>query len=258
MSTDEIGQAQPIFTGDGRAWTPSASAVGPFGGLHGGAVSGLMVARLEAEGRRAEAGVALSVSALLLRPAPMAPLDIEIRALRQGGRVSVFEAILTGEGKRIAQAIATFAKTAEAPVLLEAPGEAVDPRLLPLWRDHPRGGRFGFFDALDIREDGLARKWGRLRRPLTPDASPLADLFAIADCATAFDLSGHGLFPAPVGHPNIDIAIHVSRAPQGAWVGVAPNSDWRREGIGLTEARLFDEIGPLGRSAQAVVIIPRE
>jgi acyl-CoA thioesterase len=259
MSTDSEDQADgPIFTHDGRAWTPSAFAAGPFGGLHGGAVSGLMVAGMEAAARRSEAGAALSASALLLRPTPLAPLALEVRALRQGGRVSVFEAILSAEGKRVAQATATFARAAESPALLEAPDAAVAPDVFPPWRDHPRGAGFGFFAALDIREEGDARKWGRLLRPLTDEPSPLADIFAVADCATAFDLSGHGLFPAPVGHPNADIAIHVSRPPQGAWVGVAPSSDWRREGFGLTEARLYDEAGPLGRSAQAVVIVRRE
>jgi acyl-CoA thioesterase len=259
MSTHtDDATVDPIFTTDAREWSPSAFAAGPFGGLHGGAVSGLMVARLEAEARRADAGAPLSASALLLRPAPMAALALEIRALRQGGRVSVFEAVLSAEGKRVAQATATFVRTAEAPALLEAAGDAVDPEGFPPWRDHPRGERFGFFAALDIREEGSARKWGRLTRPLTAEPSPLADIFAVADCATAFDLSGHGLFPAAVGHPNADIAIHISRPPRGAWVGVAPNSDWRREGFGLTEARLYDETGPLGRSAQAVVIVRRE
>jgi acyl-CoA thioesterase len=95
-------------------------------------------------------------------------------------------------------------------------------------------------------------------RPLTPEPSPLGDVFAVADRATAFDLSAHGMFPAPFAHPNIDIAIHVSRRPESGWVGVAPNSDWRRDGVGLTEARLFDQQGLLGRSCQAIVIIPRE
>jgi hypothetical protein len=247
----------PIFHWDGDLWSPSSVAAGPFGGLHGGAVSGLVVARLEAEARKHDAGLALSASVLLLRPAPMAALRLDVNALRIGGRVAAFEAIVSAEGKRVAQGAATFAKPGSIENALEAPGDAIDPSALPLWRDHPRGARYGFFDILDIREDDQKRKWGRLKSPLTAEASPLADVFAIADCATAFDLSGRGKFPAPYGHPNVDIAIHVSRAPQGPWVGVAPDSDWRREALGMTEAKLFDETGPLGRSCQAVVLLPR-
>jgi hypothetical protein len=249
--------AAPIFQQDGDLWTPAPAAAGPFGGLHGGAVSGLIVARLEAEARKQDAGLALSASVLLLRPAPMAALRVEINVLRVGGRASAFEAIVSAEGKRVAQGVATFVKPASIDSALEAEGVATDPSALPLWRDHPGGARYGFFDILDIREDEQKRKWGRLKSPLTADPSPLADVFAIADCATAFDLSGRGKFPAPYGHPNVDIAIHVSRAPQGPWVGVAPDSDWRREGLGMTEAKLFDETGPLGRSCQAVVLLPR-
>jgi acyl-CoA thioesterase len=248
----------PVFRAEGDAWTPSPAAAGPFGGLHGGAVSGLVVALLEAEARRREAGTALSASLLLLRPAPMAPLTIEVSALRQGGRVSAFEAIVSAEDKLIAKGVAIFAKPSAVEGTPQAPRVATDPSGFPLWRDHPRGTRYGFFGVLDIRQDDQGRKWGRLMRPLTAAPSPLADVFAVADCATAFDLSGRHLFPAPYGHPNADISIHVSRRPEGAWVGVAPNSDWRSEGMGLTEAALFDEAGVLGRSCQAVVIIARE
>jgi hypothetical protein len=247
----------PVFQPDGDLWSPASVAAGPFGGLHGGAVSGLIVARLEAEALKQGAGVALSASVLLLRPAPMAPLHVAVAALRLGGRVSAFEAIVSAEGKRIAQGAATFAKPGSVEETLEAQAAATDPAALPVWRDHPRGARYGFFDILDIREDDQRRKWGRLKSPLTAEPSPLADVFAIADCATAFDLSGRGKFPAPYGHPNVDISIHVSRAPQGPWIGVAPDSDWRREAIGMTEAKLFDETGPLGRSCQAVVLLAR-
>jgi hypothetical protein len=256
MTPDPNTAAEPVFRADGDFWAPDAIAAGPFGGLHGGAVSGLIVARLEAAARQQNAGVALSASILLLRPAPMAPLRLEINILRAGGRVSVFEAILSAEDKRVAQGVATFAKPGAVENTLEAPSAATNPEALPSWRDHPRWSRRGFFDALDIREDG-PRKWGRLIHPLTSEPSPFADIFAVADCATAFDLSGRGKFPAPYGHPNTDISIHVSRVPQGPWVGVAPDSDWRREAAGYTEAKLYDETGPLGRSCQAVVIVPR-
>jgi hypothetical protein len=90
----------PIFAADGDFWSPAAVAAGPFGGLHGGAVSGLIVARLEAEARRNDAGVALSASVLLLRPAPMRTLQVSTRVLRVGGRVSAFEAVVSVDGGR--------------------------------------------------------------------------------------------------------------------------------------------------------------
>src|ERR1700722_259265 len=62
---------EPVFRLEDELWSPAA---GPFGGLHGGAVSGLIVARFEAEARRQGARIALSASVLLLRPAPMSPL----------------------------------------------------------------------------------------------------------------------------------------------------------------------------------------
>ena len=49
----------------------------------------------------------------------------------------------------------------------------------------------------------------------------------------------------------------MSRLPCGDWVGMEPVSDWRSEGMGFTETRLYDTEGWIGRACQTVVLTPR-
>jgi hypothetical protein len=252
-----VGAADPVFARGGGLWHPHPEAGGPFGGLHGGAISGLIVAEMEREARARDLGLALSATVLLLRPAPRAPLETRTEILRQGGRTGVLETVLIAGDKLVAKGSAAFVTPLAIADTPAAAARAYDPSSLPPWEQIRRFEHRTLFDALDIRDDGQGTKWGRLRRPLVDFPAPLATLFAVADNATAFYLTARSDQAPPYGFPNIDIAIHVSRPPSGGWVGVTPHSDWRPEGRGYTEAVLQDEHGPLGRVCQTVVLIAR-
>lgn len=249
--------AQPIYREDGGRWHPSPQAAGPFGGLHGGGVSGLLVAGMERKAQQDGYGVALNAGVMFLRPAPMAPLETRLSVIRAGGRVAVLENALWVDDRLIARATATFvAAIPELPdehVPIAAPAPC-DPEPLPKLRfntglDHP-----SFFDALDLRDDGAGTKWGRLLRPVVDFPAPLAGTFAIADNSQPFSI-----LPARrprLRFPNIDITLHLSRRREGEWIGVEARSDWRTAGYGLTEAAVRDTTGPLGRSCQTIVLSP--
>ena len=246
---------EPIFAWNGATWLPQPEAGGPFGGLHGGAVSGLVVAALEREAAAQQLGQAMSASVLLIRPAPMAALETRTELLRKGGRVGVVETALLAEGKLIAKGTASFATVVAATATPELPPQPAQPESLPPWGWIRRFAHKTLFDALDIRDDGKGTCWGRLRRPLAPFPTPFGNLFAVADCGTAFSLTTRGIRPR-WSFPNLDLAIHVSRAPAGPWLGVRAQSDWRGDGRGLTQSLLFDQAGPLGSAAQSVVLVP--
>lgn len=248
----------PVFSQDGANWQPHAEAAGPFRGLHGGAVSGLTVAVMEEKARAEGWGIPLTASVFILRPAPLEPLQTKVEILRVGGRIAMLEGLLFAGDKLIAKATGAFVKPIDTPEVarVAAPATPVDPSSLPVWQQRTRD-RTTFFDALDIRDDGNGIKWGRMKRPMMPFDAPFASLFALADNGTPYWLSGTEFWPPPWGFPNIDITVHVSRAPVGSWVGVEPSSDWRAEGMGLTDAKLHDEQGILGRGCQTVVLTPR-
>jgi Thioesterase-like superfamily len=246
---------EPLFTRDGEVWHPHAEAGGPFGGLHGGAVSGVLVAELEREARELGLGPALGAQVLLLRPVPKAPLAIRTEVRRKGGRAGALEAVLTAEGKLMAKAMASFvAPLATAGTPAAAP-QPFDPSGLPVWSALRFFSNKTLFDAQDIRDDGKGTKWGRLLRPLAAFASPLAEVFAIADNGTPFYLTAQQIMPRWT-FPNIDISVHVSRPPVGGWIGVQAFSDWRPDGMGLTDSKLYDMQGYLGRACQTVVLTP--
>ena len=245
----------PVFEGKDGAWQPHAEANGPFGGLHGGAVSGLVVAAMEGEARERGLGVALSASVLLLRPAPLAPLETRSELLRKGGRTAVVETMLLAGDKLIAKGIGSFVAPQPVDGAPAAPPRPCDPASLPRWRALRVFEHKTFFDAQDIRDDGEGTHWARLRRPLVDFPAPLAAVFALADNATAYALTNQRLAP-PWAFPNIDISVHLSRPPEGEWIGVAPRSDWRDSGMGLTETTLYDREGYLGRACQTVVLVP--
>ncbi|MFZ2470081.1 MAG: thioesterase family protein [Parvibaculum sedimenti] len=250
---------EPVFTRDGTFWLPHVEATGPFRGLHGGAVSGLVVAAMEERAREKDWGQAMTASVLILRPAPLERLETRIEVLRSGGRVAMLESSLWAGERLIAKATGAFVKPISLPEVsrVSAAPAPVDPSALPVWGARGPQNRTTFFDALDIRDDGNGTKWGRMKRPMVAFEAPMANLFAFADNGTPYWLSGTEFWPPTRwGFPNIDIAVHISRAPVGPWVGVEPGSDWRDNGLGLTDSKLYDEAGPLGRACQTVVLTP--
>jgi hypothetical protein len=247
----------PIFRREGEHWLPQAEAGGPFGGLHGGAVSGLIIAEMERAAAAAGLGVLLSASVLFLRPAPMAPLETRTRVLRQGDRVGALETELRASDKLIAKAHASFVAPIEADSVPAEPTRRFDPAPLSPWPFQPRFPHPTLFDVLDLRVDGENRIWGRLLRPIVAAPSALAPVFAVADNGQPFSLGDPRDLVARYAFPNIDLAISVSRPPVGPWIGVAARSDWRASGMGLTESALYDEQGRFGRACQSIVLVPR-
>jgi acyl-coenzyme A thioesterase PaaI-like protein len=98
----------PTYHEENGFWHPSPQAAGPFGGLHGGGISGILIAGLERQARAEGYGVPLSAGVMFLRPAPMAPLEARIETIRAGGRVAVLENSAWVAGKLIARATVSF------------------------------------------------------------------------------------------------------------------------------------------------------
>lgn len=253
---DGIDLAEPLFARDGGRWQPHPEASGPFRGLHGGAVSGLIVAEMERYAREHALGFMLSASVMLLRPAPAEPLETHTELLRKGGRSSALETTLTAQGRLIAKGTASCVAPQSVAGTPAEPPLPVDAGSLPPWPLKPRFAHRTLFDALDLRVDAEGAKWGRLLRPLMPYAAGFAAVFAVADNGQPFSLEEPRDALSRYTFPNIDIAVHAARPAVGAWIGVKARSDWRPEGMGLTESELYDAQGRFGRACQTVVLMP--
>lgn len=273
--------------GDGR-YEPTEHARGPWDprALHGGAPAALMTAALE----RLQPGAELPVARLsfeLLRPVPLATLELRTRITRPGRRVQALEAdLLAGE---------ELVCRARALRIQPVPGE-LPARALQLVGDReaaaipgPQEGhevRFALDDlerrsfaatAMEMRfisgrplkgglpevgvssahtPVGAATVWMRLRHPLLPGepASPLACVAATADF-------GNGVAAVlPFDEYlfiNADLSIELDRRPVGEWIALDARTLLHPNGIGWAESLLHDEHGPLGVARQALVVQPR-
>ncbi len=239
-------------------WIPTPNAMGPFGGLHGGVVSGLLVSEMEVRGAAEGWGQPVSATVYLVRPAPLEPFETVSEIVRGGARLTVVENSIMAGGKLRSKASVAFLNDVPVPGILPPATTSSDPDKLPAWSFEGGFSQPTYLSAVEVREAKDAGTiWVRPKQPLIPEGGvSFGQVMAIADYATLFATYLGGERPKAAGWPNADISVHLSRAPKGEWVGVRPRSAWYPNGTGLTEAELFDVDGWLGRSCQSVVLLP--
>jgi hypothetical protein len=233
-------------------WDPGLQHAGPPAALLGRAVERL--------GDRADLQVA-RVTFEILRPLPIAELEVAARRLRGGRSLELVEATLAVGGRELMRATALRIRTAD----LELPdGLAPGPRLPgpdagrtePFF---PTGQEVGYHTAMELRfvagsflERGPATVWMRMRHPLLAGEppTPLCRVLVAAD-------SGNGVSAALDYRRwrfiNADLSVYLMRPPAGEWVALEAATT-AAAGIGLADTALHDERGPIGRAAQALFV----
>jgi len=252
---------------DGSEWfSPTDHARGPWDpdACHGGPPTGLLVRALE----QVAPGMRLArVSVDIGRTVPMVGFTIHAEVTR-GGRATANTSavILDSDGTVRATATGMHLAVAEPPMF--------EARIDNLGHETPRladstAGAFpvgrvahdwpGFRGAVEIRyprgEDdspGLTTVWMRTV-PLLPDEemTPFQRISPLADCGNAF---GRNADPDQVQFINTDLLIALHREPVGEWMGSRAGSTWQPTGIGLADALLFDDEGPVGRALQTLLL----
>ena len=254
----------PVFQRNGDHWHPREEAQGPFGGMHGGAASALAIGEMEMMAGKRGLGALVSAHVYLLRPLPLTDIESRMTPVREGGRIAVFENELHAGGKLQTKAVACFQQPAMIDGLPGTPDKTIfDPESFAAWElpeFFVKNTQQGFLDLVDIRdtvhEDGMRAKWFRLNRPFHAAPTPFSNAMAVADVSTLFTVTDSGTRPNAAGWPNADLSFHLSRVPQGDWIGVAQRGDWWGDGRGFTESEIFDIYGRIGRSCQSAVLLP--
>lgn len=254
----------PIFEAlEPGTWRATPAARGPFVGVHGGSVAGLMAAAIEASVDAASGARALSFRADFLRPTPVGvPLVVNVTPVQAGRRLSLLDATLAAEGRLTARCSMTLATEMEVTALAEdfcteTPRPAPDPESLqPRAVKAAHGGPW-IMDVLQgrIAPDGVV--WFRWTVPLLPGGvSPFVAALGPADFAHGLARPGlPGPSPVP-GYPNSDLSVQFDRAPRGDWIGVRAFTRWRRQGLGIGYGDLLDLDGAFGRVGMGVVLVP--
>ncbi|MER5730908.1 thioesterase family protein [Streptomyces sp. NPDC002138] len=201
----------------------------------------------------------------IVRPVPIGPLEITTSVLRAGRGTEVVEAALAPAGAApVMLARALRIRVAGEPVPAVLPGPAVPPPAAvgrtPFF---PVPWATGYHTAMETRftegtfvEPGPGTCWMRMRVPLIvgEETRPLDRVLIAAD-------SGNGISAvldfAKYVFINGDLTVHLHRHPVGEWACVEARTSVDAAGIGLADARLHDEEGPIGRSAQSLYVAPR-
>ena len=254
-----------LFHLDGGLAVPTELTRGPWSvhAQHGGAAAALLARFLE----RHDPGPASFVVRLtveLLRPVPLMPLEVRVRALRPGKKVYWVEGSLLADGVEVARATALRLREVNLDLSEAVPGAVAPMRPPGEVSRFPRlrHDELGFLEAIEASwvggvpgGVGPVAAWLRLVVPVIAgeEPSPLQRVAAAADF-------GNGLSAAVprdrFSFINPDLTITLHRAAVGDWIGLDAATFPAPNGIGLAESALHDVQGHIGRAIQTLLIDP--
>jgi Thioesterase-like superfamily len=251
--------------GVGR-FEPTRHTNGPWseGLQHGGPPAALLARAMERLPGAAERLVA-RVTVDLWGPVPVAPLTVSARVERPGRAVDLVSAELRAAERPDRVLVrATAWRFAFGATDAWTPPEGV-PDGPEHGHEQPRPPSWhgGYLDAVEWRwlrgsigTPGPATVWMRPRVALVEgeDTSPLQRLLTCADSASG---ASAALDPAEWNFLNTELSVHLVRPTDGDWLCVDAQTTLARTSAGLATSQLFDAHGPVGRSAQSLVVSRR-
>lgn len=253
-----------FFHTDGDWLVGNDACRGPWAvdACHAGPVSGAMARAVE----RAVTGkqlVRLTLS--FQRPIPMAGFRISARLEREGRAAATASAELHDRSGRVCAVASSLHLATYAPVPLPTPSVAH-----PVFAE-ARKGRFPvekplhdlpfFGESIEAAyppgesgQPGPTTVWMRTL-PLLEDEvpSPFQTLCPIADCGNG--ISRNAGFDV-ASFVNADLTVLAYRLPESRWLASSAMSFWEPNGIGMSQATLFDTQGALGVALQTLIVRP--
>ncbi len=271
----DVAESEALYVCKGDRYLPSMLCQGPWDDTtqHGGAVCALLAAISDCEpAPRPMRPARFTVD--MIRPVPLAPLTAHREVVREGRNIQLIDIEVCWGVKVVARANVLRvhedvenevdeAKNAAAagPVPPGPDADAVgliDPEDERAWEPP------GFVRAVEYRRvrgernSGVpATAWSRLTVPVVEgkEPTPFQKLAAIVDftsgTANYMDFTTHVM-------PNADVSAHLLRAMRGDWLGIDGACMVERDGIAVSEARLWDVDGRIGVASAALVVDRRD
>jgi Thioesterase-like superfamily len=268
---------EAFFNPEGDRFVATELTRGPWyaGAQHAGPPAALLGRAIERFGARDDVQV-VRLTFDILRPVPIATLDLATTLLRGGRSVEVIGASLGSAGTEVMRATGVRIRTIDPPAVgpEEASGPGLDGRLeerkVPPGPEHGEPLRFfptkhavGYNSAMEWRfvegaflEPGPATVWMRMRHPLVPgeEPTPLQRVLIAAD-------SGNGVSSVLDWRQwlfiNPDLTVYLHRPPEGEWVCLQARTTLEPAGLGLAESTIFDRTGPVARGLQSLFVAKR-
>lgn len=246
-----------VYTGNDAARGPwSADA------CHAGPVTGA-IAGVAEQAVRDKQLVRLTLS--FQRPIPMAGFRLEASVDRAGRAASSSSVSLSDlEGRICVRAsgthLATYPPEAFPTAAIPCPVFAEANKGDFLLKRAAHGLKF-FGNSVEVAyppgetgKPGPSTSW--MRTPAIVEGevpSPFQTLCPIADCGNGIsrnsDLTENSFI-------NPDLTVIVFRSPESDWIASRAVSFWEPNGIGMSQATLFDVRGPVGAALQTLIVRP--
>ena len=254
-----------VDTAGHTRWTATAHATGPWDSIHmhAGPPTALLGRCILATPGLPRPGRLGRLAVEILGPVPVGDVDIVTRVVRPGRRIALVEADLRDSNGSVLMAARGWVlrRRYSAPDLPRTPRTPPPPSGSTAPR--PPGFGPGYLDAIrwesvegSFASPGPATVWARPRVDLVAGVpiTPLESLLSVAD-------SGNGISavadPREVLFVNTDLTVHLWRDPVSVRVSMAAVTEIGPTGSGVAHARLGDEEGDVGRSAQMLFIDTR-
>ncbi|AZG44410.1 thioesterase family protein [Gordonia insulae] len=240
---------------------------------HGGPPSGLMMrSLLRCDPHPAQQFTRVTTE--ILGPIGLGVNRIRAEVIRPGRQISLVSTDLEvqqpdGEFRLAARSAGWRLRTVDTAGIVEAP-EPLTPgpdELTPVigvTESEDLGvdwGTIGFIGSIESatvggRTGDTPAVWVRPAIPLVggEEISDLESIFTVIDIANGL---GTRLRTDEWSWMNTDTTVHLSRIPQGPWVGIDADMVQGPEGFGATFGDLYDANGFIGRSAQTVLLTAR-
>lgn len=251
-------------TADGVWFSPGDGARGPWDpdACHAGPPTALMVRAME---RLAPHHQMTRVTVELLRPIPMRGFRVQAETRRPGRSVTTTEAEILDDDRVYARAFGLHLRELAhleygTPAVAVPDFDASTPGPFPI--TDTRHHLPAFPSSVEVRYDpsgsqgagGPTTLWMRTI-PILADEEPsgFQRLCPLADSGNGISYNG---YLDRVLFVNPDLALTVHRLPEGEWFCSRVLSHWQPNGVGMTDAELFDRTGPVGRAVQTLLIDP--
>jgi hypothetical protein len=206
----------------------------------------------------------------LMRGVPMRTLTPEVEVLRDGRRLQVVRASLVDDSTEVARATSVRMRVADSPnpVDVDMTAHADDePPPFPAEPEPsfsmPGIGVPGFLRAVELRRSGGGYRtgapgilWLRMHCRVVEgvDPSPFVLLATVGDMLS---MAAQYLDPEKWMTINPDLTIQTFRDPVGEWIGLLGLHKNDSDGIGMSEAVLYDASGRIGRGTSSILIEAR-
>jgi len=259
-------RAMAFFTARGGDYEATELTRGPWdeASQHAGPPCALLARELDHTGELSPARLA-RVTFEILKPVPIATLTASANVIRPGRSVELVEGRLEAGGAVVMRARGWRIRTTT--IEPDGPAPPDDPPPPPAEgevRDFfPTGRDAGYHTAMETRflsgaylESGPARAWMRMRVALVEGEEP-----APRDRVLVAADSGNGV-SAPLDYRhwvfiNTDLTVSLRRPAEGEWVLLDAVTYAEPDGVGLTDTRLCDPRGTIGRATQSLLVAPR-